>query len=441
MFVPLTHHSPLLRHIDHCRSRNCRAFEDGVSWGGDETSMPAEFCPHCLNLGGTLAQCGLVEDRNYDLPRNIYGNPLVPTVQATYERGQEIYVEVIITAHHKGHFEFAVCPIAPYEIPSADCFQPVTFVKDFLYGAPKDENYPTRAYIPPVGYSLEDWTGIYGWKYQYLLKLPDYVYGDLVLLQWHYLSANSCNHPGYDVYNFPTAWGEMDPDRLPTCKDIPQDGYVDEEKNDPEQFWNCAEIKILNPVPTPAPLAPTPYPVATPAPVAPTPYPMATPAPVAPTPYPVATPAPLAPTPYPSRAPVEGATYGSDNSIPTELPTPDAVAPVAVPSSPIAAPMETPTQPSPSPSRPMNVPEPPTVSSSPSVASSPIPTYLVTTNTTSPPTTSSPTASLLPTRSPPGVNGATGATDSTSGGTRDSTFWPLIPPTVGFLACWAMGIS
>lgn len=38
--------------------------------------------------------------------------------QATYLQGQEIEIDVTLTAHHKGHFEFAACPISEGEIPT-----------------------------------------------------------------------------------------------------------------------------------------------------------------------------------------------------------------------------------------------------------------------------------------------------------------------------------
>ena len=38
--------------------------------------------------------------------------------QATYLQGQDIVIDVTLTAHHKGHFEFAVCAIAEGEKPT-----------------------------------------------------------------------------------------------------------------------------------------------------------------------------------------------------------------------------------------------------------------------------------------------------------------------------------
>jgi hypothetical protein len=38
--------------------------------------------------------------------------------QATYLQGQDIIIDVTLTAHHKGHFEFAACAISEGEIPT-----------------------------------------------------------------------------------------------------------------------------------------------------------------------------------------------------------------------------------------------------------------------------------------------------------------------------------
>jgi hypothetical protein len=119
---------------------------------------------------------------------------------------------LLFTAHHKGHFEFAICPVAFGEPPSFECFQSnmLEFVADELYGAPKDENYPERAMISPANFAgniPSTGVAIGGIMYRFLMKLPDNVSGNFVLLQWHYISANSCTPIGYSNYPFPTNWG------------------------------------------------------------------------------------------------------------------------------------------------------------------------------------------------------------------------------------------
>jgi Lytic polysaccharide mono-oxygenase, cellulose-degrading len=163
---------------------------------------------------------------SYDANLNIFGKPMAPAVQAKYTQGQEIEVEVVLTAHHLGHFEFSACPIAPGGIANADCFKqyPLEFVSDPLYGAPKDATYPNRAYIAPTGIATVDNSGpVPGQFYRFVLKLPDTLSGDLVLLQWYYVTANSCKLDGYTNYPFPANWGNMQND-VPICGSIPPDG-------------------------------------------------------------------------------------------------------------------------------------------------------------------------------------------------------------------------
>lgn len=202
-------HSPRLS----SRSRNFVAYQEGVWSGGDENTYTQENCPHCANYGG---QCGTIGQTNYNVPQNVFGQVMPKgNPQLSYRQGQEIEVDVILTAHHKGHFLFYGCPLSRQgEVPTKDCFEsyPLEFVSDPLYGAPRDPNYPHRAYIPPLTYSeiiYDTQVGVPGSLYRYRMKLPNELYGDLVLLQWHYLTANSCTYDGYNQYNFPAVWGSV----------------------------------------------------------------------------------------------------------------------------------------------------------------------------------------------------------------------------------------
>eukprot|EP00554_Chaetoceros_debilis_P007329 CAMPEP_0194076696 /NCGR_PEP_ID=MMETSP0149-20130528/3460_1 /TAXON_ID=122233 /ORGANISM="Chaetoceros debilis, Strain MM31A-1" /LENGTH=1024 /DNA_ID=CAMNT_0038757527 /DNA_START=190 /DNA_END=3264 /DNA_ORIENTATION=+ len=220
------------------RSRNYVAYQDGVWYGGDESHPEKENCPHCLNLGGTSARCGLTSNRNYDTPRNHLGNSLEWTSQATYQAGATIDIESLLSAHHKGHIEVKACPVTPNEVATQACFDsnPLEFISDELYGAPKDDNYPIRGYLAPSAGAEVDSSGVTGFRYNFKYKLPDNISGN-VLLQWYYITGNSCTAPGYDAYPFPAAnWYSAG---LPTCPYIPPDGV-----GVPEQFWNCGEIFI-----------------------------------------------------------------------------------------------------------------------------------------------------------------------------------------------------
>ena len=130
-------------------------------------------------------------------------------VQESYSQGDKIQVDVVLTAHHKvrstlvfspliiqqksessfvqGHFEFSACPIQHGEIPQQDCFDKyqLTFVKDLLYGGVADENYPERAYVAPMKYSLQESdSNTNEVSYSFLMQLPRDLHGDLVLIQW-----------------------------------------------------------------------------------------------------------------------------------------------------------------------------------------------------------------------------------------------------------------
>lgn len=199
------------------RSRNLVAYEDRVYYPLTSDDPLPEDCPNCLNRGGTLARCGVAPtlDRNYDMPRNALGGPMKANSQASYIAGQIIEVEVQLTAHHRGHFEFKACPISnTLEPPSQECFDkhPLIFVRDELYGASKDENYPSRAYVAPEsidGKILSDKRGFSNaMVFRYQLKLPEKLIGDLVLIQWYYVASNDsvCVHEGYDTYNWPQSW-------------------------------------------------------------------------------------------------------------------------------------------------------------------------------------------------------------------------------------------
>lgn len=178
--------------------------------------------PHCLNRGGIRAQCGLLEGidrnqnpwvRNYDAPKTYRGERMPPLVQETYIEGETIEVEVMVTTHHKGHFVFSACPLVPLlddekydkedwmplHIPTEECFAAhrLKFVSDELYGAPQDPTYPERAYIAPA--LIPEWapgegpggtSGVVGALYKMKFELPPGLNGEVVLIQWYYLTAN-----------------------------------------------------------------------------------------------------------------------------------------------------------------------------------------------------------------------------------------------------------
>ena len=114
-------------------------------------------------------------------------------------------------------------------MPTQECFDsnPLTFVEDPLYGAVPDTNHPERAYIPNAGSDDTQWT------YKHRYQLPSNLEGELVIIQWYYLTANSCNPEGYSDYNFAPLG--IPGNSLGQCDyPLPSNGVPGK----PEQFWN-----------------------------------------------------------------------------------------------------------------------------------------------------------------------------------------------------------
>mmetsp|Transcript_22728 Transcript_22728/g.33563 ORF Transcript_22728/g.33563 Transcript_22728/m.33563 type:complete len:401 (+) Transcript_22728:93-1295(+) len=223
------------------RARNFVAKQEGATWGRSDDVYLKEYCPHCLNHGGL---CGSTGPQNYATPKSTSGKPMPADPQLIVPAASQITVEIVLTAHHKGHFEFKACPVSSTEdAPTQDCFDtyPLEMISDDLYGSVPDSAFPTRAYIPLNSYSnLQRDRESGGSLYRFTLLLPKDLSGDLVLLQWHYLTANSCTYQGYDQYPFPTDWGNMGYNAQKLCSlPLSADG-----RGLPEQFWNCAEIRL-----------------------------------------------------------------------------------------------------------------------------------------------------------------------------------------------------
>jgi len=238
--------------------------------GGSSEGLPnKEYCPDCLNtneLPGGI--CGRpASGPSYTEYLDSTGIPMPWISQETYIEGEEITVKHFYTTHHYGHITLSACPLG--KDSTQECFDNpanwLEFVRDESYGMPKDINHPERAYLKrgPM-----DFTSVF--------KLPNNVIGEEVLIQWRYITANSCLPDGYTEY---FNWAISDPNydvqmtdwkgaNMQACDKYPQDGSKPD-GGAPEQFWNCAEVTILSGTPTP-PTPATPSPTrrpSTPAPI------------------------------------------------------------------------------------------------------------------------------------------------------------------------------
>jgi len=176
--------------------------------------------------------CGIIDNRDYDNPLDQSGNLIVPQPQAIYTEGQIIDMEFVYTINHNGHHVTYACP--DFENPTTECFlnHPLEFIEDTsmeAYGtnanAPKDPNYPERGYVNP---------GASQTKMRF--KLPEGLTGDLILLQWHWVTGNSCRSAGYQNYPYPAGWAPSSTDACPDRDDLDPTGA-----GRIQQYWNCME--------------------------------------------------------------------------------------------------------------------------------------------------------------------------------------------------------
>jgi len=218
-------------------SRNFVANQIGKGWDDGTPQVPfKEYTPQGLNVNMNV--CGKEGgNKDYDDWLDMQGQPMPWISQASYGNGDEIQVDIVVTAHHLGHFTLSACPMG--RASTQNCFDanPLEFVEDTMYGMPKDAEYPNRAMLWGDGVNLS-----------YKFKLPNNLVGEEVLLQWIYWTANSCNYDGYkeyfNKYETPKSnkgnWSPNLSDCGPT-ENIPIQRVGGER---PEIFVNCAEVTI-----------------------------------------------------------------------------------------------------------------------------------------------------------------------------------------------------
>jgi len=238
------------------RSRNVYAHEVGPGCSG-ANCPPAEYCHHCLNLNENV--CGKFGSRSYDDPNWVdnNGNPMPWMPQEEYVEGQSIRVRSYLDTHHNGHMEIRACNKGSACTPADFEGNELIFVKDLVYegnhpAMPKDPNYPYRGmYAGGQGGSIK-------W-FEFEYELPQGIYGDQVLLQWKYITANSCSPPGYSEYfsNNPTLPSSYWTPGLSKCTP-PYPNSGDRSSVWPEVFFNCAEVKILPSTPAAPTFSPKP---------------------------------------------------------------------------------------------------------------------------------------------------------------------------------------
>lgn len=252
LLSPYLHFAEGHGYMDTPRSRNVYARQEGTS-GGAAGVPPTEYCEHCLNRKVENGSCGIGQSGDYDEWLDSEGNPMPWISQENYVEGQTIIVSGVLTTNHAGHIEVYACP--DHANPSPSCFtdNPLTMITDIDYGGPNDNTYPVRGYLSTAS------------QFKFSYQLPTGLTGDKVLIQWRYITANSCHPPGYSNPDLGLeARGWLRGPNLPACPDLSPIGV-----GVPEQFWNCAEVTIHSGSPT----SPSPPTSSTPTSAPPTPAP------------------------------------------------------------------------------------------------------------------------------------------------------------------------
>ena len=235
--------------------------------------MNSDYCKQCLAAGGpgtvypsgNHGICGdpyaAPEPRKHEAGGIYYNGG---KSQALYTEGDVVDFNVVLTAYHKGDFRFRVCRIEGVKPEderaqlTEKCLNEHVLKQADVEGAQSPGT--ARYFIGP--------TSDGNWKYNIKYQLPDGLTCDgktaRCVLQWHYVTGNSCDPPGT-----PSQYGSP---QLPVCSS--GDGAV------PEEFWNCADITIQardGPAPSPSP-SPPPSPSPSPPP-SPSPSPNPSPSP------------------------------------------------------------------------------------------------------------------------------------------------------------------
>lgn len=101
------------------------------------------------------------------------------------------------------------------------------------------EESSIEAASSPVGDSDADANGdVFSGDAASSKPIPQFPRTKYALLRWHYQTARDCFPSGYDTYAWPEEWGSWKPQR---------DGECDDYDESEDEYWNCAEVLILDP--------------------------------------------------------------------------------------------------------------------------------------------------------------------------------------------------
>mmetsp|Transcript_61363 Transcript_61363/g.113926 ORF Transcript_61363/g.113926 Transcript_61363/m.113926 type:complete len:388 (+) Transcript_61363:61-1224(+) len=199
------------------------------------------YCPHCGNGAGTCGDGG-------QWPANSDFLNYESTTLTSLQAGSIHEFTVYITAHHMGHFEFAICDqlVSGDLLDPQGCFDsrklhradpPADCVPNDARGdcQPIQPEYPERWYLPPSA-------GTHTMRFQ----IPADLSCSACTLQWRWWTANSCvPAPNYGCFfDLLEAEGWDSSEWCGAfCGDC-RPGYEPGHYSCGEEFRNCADITI-----------------------------------------------------------------------------------------------------------------------------------------------------------------------------------------------------
>lgn len=220
------------------RSRNAIGDVNNIpqlcSWNypSDGAIAPCFGCPHCMNVEELTTGCGIRQGGGEPY---MFGDGPYAFAQTgyytEYNKGSLVPMKVKIGTFHGGIFEFRIQDIGSNSDPigstwqslpvlTVESFSPVCDNTDLLicpYESCVDERTCAQVPLQPYGDYLN-------YEQDINVRLPENLECDHCVLQWRYITGNSC----------------------------PSENFAHCESS--EQFWNCADIKIVSdgsPVATP----------------------------------------------------------------------------------------------------------------------------------------------------------------------------------------------
>eukprot|EP00040_Diaphanoeca_grandis_P040052 m.261075 g.261075 ORF g.261075 m.261075 type:complete len:385 (-) comp41254_c0_seq1:82-1236(-) len=274
--------------VTTCNSHGFLSFPIARNWKArfdPASSSETEWCPHCLNGGGPGTVSSFWSPWPYpetvdsSVRNGVCGDPIGQGVSnqqkyakgdgsivANFAVGEAIDIEVVVTAHHLGYFQFHLCnmdSLADGENVSWSCLSENNLKRvsmgDGLDVSPMDDvryfldpvcakNWSSTAYTGNVNKSDTDYVKQYfnyAQKMRMRYKLPDGLSCSHCVLRWHWVTANSCTPPDYSDVVWPTQSHACNENMTSSMWWNPSLGECEQSQSTyPEEFWNCADVSV-----------------------------------------------------------------------------------------------------------------------------------------------------------------------------------------------------